>query len=161
MHGQRARIHAGIIYWRYFFFFFSWMHDGCKVYIDSYMASNGACFMVTWTLSPKPSLGGRSHTKLRDHGTPNAESRWFIQFYHVWGPAWIEIYWNSTWLRARSRMTSHYTGGSMTTLHDFGGVLGQALDTFFSGSHNFMVTALGSCAKWPYCNCPLQVNSYR
>jgi hypothetical protein len=28
-------------------------------------------------------------------------------------------------------MTSHYTRGSMTTLHDFGGVLGQPLDTSF------------------------------
>ena len=27
-------------------------------------------------------------------------------------------------------MTSHYTQGSMTTLHDFGGVLGRPLDTF-------------------------------
>ena len=26
------------------------MQDGCKVYIDSYMASNGLCFMVTWTI---------------------------------------------------------------------------------------------------------------
>jgi hypothetical protein len=26
------------------------MQDGCKVYMDSYMASNGSCFMVTWTL---------------------------------------------------------------------------------------------------------------
>ena len=25
------------------------MQDGCKVYMDSYMASNGSCFMVTWT----------------------------------------------------------------------------------------------------------------
>ena len=25
------------------------MQDGCKVYIDSYMASNGSRFMVTWT----------------------------------------------------------------------------------------------------------------
>ena len=24
-----------------------WMQDGCKVYMDSYMASNGSCFMVT------------------------------------------------------------------------------------------------------------------
>jgi hypothetical protein len=23
----------------------------CKVYMDSYMASNGLCFMVTWTIS--------------------------------------------------------------------------------------------------------------
>ena len=27
------------------------MQDGCKVYMDSYMASNGSCFMVTWTIS--------------------------------------------------------------------------------------------------------------
>ena len=26
------------------------MQDGCKVYIDSYMASNGSCFMVTWII---------------------------------------------------------------------------------------------------------------
>ena len=28
-----------------------WMHDGCKVYMDSYMVSNGSCFMITWTIS--------------------------------------------------------------------------------------------------------------
>jgi hypothetical protein len=27
-----------------------WMKDGCQVYMDSYMASNGSCFMVTWTI---------------------------------------------------------------------------------------------------------------
>ena len=26
------------------------MQDGCKVYVDSYMASNGSCFMVTRTI---------------------------------------------------------------------------------------------------------------
>ena len=26
------------------------MQDGCKVYMDSYMASNGLCFMVTWII---------------------------------------------------------------------------------------------------------------
>jgi hypothetical protein len=26
------------------------MHDGCQVYINSYMASNGSCFMVTWII---------------------------------------------------------------------------------------------------------------
>ena len=79
----------------------------------------------------KPPLGGRPNTKPGDHGTPNAHNRWFILFYHVWGPAWIEIHWNSIWLRARSHMTSHYTWGFVTTLHDFGGVLGRPLDTFF------------------------------
>ena len=27
-----------------------WMQDGCEVYVDSYMASNGSCFMVTWII---------------------------------------------------------------------------------------------------------------
>ena len=26
------------------------MQDGCKIYMDSYMTSNGSCFMVTWTI---------------------------------------------------------------------------------------------------------------
>ena len=26
------------------------MQDGCKVYIVPYRASNGSCFMVTWTI---------------------------------------------------------------------------------------------------------------
>jgi len=28
-----------------------WMQHGHKVYMDSYVASNGSCFMVTWTIS--------------------------------------------------------------------------------------------------------------
>ena len=26
------------------------MQDGCKLYMDSYVASNGSCVMVTWTI---------------------------------------------------------------------------------------------------------------
>jgi hypothetical protein len=29
------------------------MQDGCKVFMDSYIASNGSCFMVTWTIFQK------------------------------------------------------------------------------------------------------------
>ena len=78
-----------------------------------------------------PPFGGRPNTKPVDHGTPNAHNRWFIVFYHVWGPVWIKIHWNIIWLRAQSHMTSHYTWGSVTTLHDFGGVLGWPSDAFF------------------------------
>jgi hypothetical protein len=47
-------------------------------------------------------------------------------------------------------MASQYTRGSVTTLqHEFGGVLGRHLDTFLSGTHNYMVTALSLCVKWP------------
>ena len=42
----------------------------------------------------------------------------------------------------------------MTTLRDFGSVLGRALDTFF-GSHKFMVMALGLCVKWPLVQSPM------
>ena len=97
----------------------------------------------------KPLLGGRSNTRPGDHVTPNAHNRWFILFYRVGGSTWMEIHWNIIWLRARSRMTSHYTWGPVTRLHDFGGVSGPALDTFLLGSHYFMVTALGPCVKWP------------
>ena len=51
---------------------------------------------------------------------------------HVWGPAWIKINWKSIRLSAQSHMASHDTWGFVNTLqHDFGGVLGWPLDTFF------------------------------
>ena len=31
----------------------AWMQDGCKVYMDSHMALNGSCFMVTWIIFKK------------------------------------------------------------------------------------------------------------
>ena len=37
----------------------------------------------------------------------------------------------------------------MTTLHGFGSVLLRHFGHFLLGSHKFMVTALGSCVKWP------------
>ena len=89
----------------------------------------------------KPPLEGRPSTKPGDHATPNAHNHWFILFYHVWGPTWIEIHWNSIWLRVWSHIPSHYTWGSATTLHEFGGVLGTAFGHFLLGSHNSMVTA--------------------
>ena len=104
-----------------------WMQDRCKVHIDSCMASNDSCFMVTWTMFKKPPLGGRLNTKPGDHGTLNTHNNWFILFYHAWGPAWIEIHWNCIWLRAWSHMASHYTWGSVTTLlHNVGGCVGTA-----------------------------------
>jgi hypothetical protein len=108
-----------------------WMQDGCK-------SLHGFLHGIEWIVFhghldcfPTPPLGGRSNTKSRDQGTLNAHNRWFILFYHMWGPTWIEIHWNSIQLRDRSHMTSHYTWGSLTTLGDFGGVLGRPLDTFF------------------------------
>ena len=59
-----------------------WMQDGCKVYVDSYMASNGSCFMVTWT-TLKNHLLELGLTKPGDHSTLNAHNCWFILFYHM------------------------------------------------------------------------------
>ena len=59
------------------------MQDGLKVYMDSHMALNGPCFMVTWIIIKKSPLGARPNTKPGDHGTPYAHNCWFIPFYHV------------------------------------------------------------------------------
>ena len=60
---------------------FAWgtngMQDGCRVYMDSHMALNASCFMVSWTTF-KNHLGGRPNTKPENHDTPNALNRWFI-----------------------------------------------------------------------------------
>ena len=122
-----------------------WMQDGCQVYMDSNTASNGSCLMVTWTIFKNHLLEVGLN-----HDTPNAHDCWFLLFYHVWGPASIDMHWNSIRLRVRSHMISHYNRGSVTTpTWWFGRCVGMALGRLLLGSHNFTVTALGSCAKWP------------
>jgi hypothetical protein len=109
-----------------------WMQDGCKVYMDSYMASNRSWSMVTWIVFQKTPLGGRPNTKLGYDGTLNAHNSWYILFHHMWIPVWTDFHWNSIGLRTLSHnMTSRFTWGSVTTLHDVGGILGRPLDTFF------------------------------
>ena len=54
----------------------TWMQNGCKVYMDSYMASNGSCCMVTWT---------------KGHFTHETKSPWPLHFKH------------SHWWKRRSR----------------------------------------------------------
>ena len=68
-----------------------WIQDGCKVYMDSHMAANKSCFMVTWTISKNHLFWGRPNIEPGDHGTPDAHNRCFVMFYHAWGPVWIEI----------------------------------------------------------------------
>jgi hypothetical protein len=88
-----------------------WMQDGCKVYTDSYMASNESCFMVTWTLFKNHLLEVSLTQNQKTMPLRKLTTVGLFYFYHVWGPAWIEIYWNSIWLRARSHMASHCTWG--------------------------------------------------
>ena len=66
-----------------------WMQDGCNVYMDSYMASSGSCIIELFS---KIISQGRPNTKPGDHSILNAHNRWFIVFYHVWRPTWVDIY---------------------------------------------------------------------
>ena len=113
-----------------------WMQDGCKVYMDS----NGSCFMVSWTIF-------KNH--LLEEGLPqNRETMelWtlttvglvyfimcedpheykFVEIAFSWGPThiWLHITW-------------------------FWRCVGTVFGHFLLGSHNYMVTTLGSCVKWP------------
>ena len=107
----------------------------CKMDVKStwirYMTSNGSCFAVTWILFKNHLLEVGLTQNRETTALWTRTTCWFILFYHVWGPTWREIHWNSIWLRAWSYITSHYTWGSVTTLDDFGGVLGWPLHTFF------------------------------
>ena len=126
-----------------------WMQDGCKVYMDSYMASNKSCFMVSLGLySNHPLVVGLTQ-KTGDHGIPNSHNHWFILFYHVWEPR-----------TNKNSLKYHLVEGPVTydfTLHLrvcdhttwFWRCVGTAFGHFLLGSHNFMVTAPGSCVKWP------------
>jgi hypothetical protein len=40
------------------------MQDGCTVYMDSYMASNGSCFMVTWIIFNNRLLARVGHSDM-------------------------------------------------------------------------------------------------
>ena len=108
-----------------------WMQDGCIGNMDSYMALHGSCFMVTWIVFKNHLLEVGLTQNRETMALRRLTTVGFTLFYHVWGPAWIEIHWNSIWLRVRSHMTSQYIWGHVTTLHDFGGVLGRTLDAFF------------------------------
>ena len=110
---------------------FMWIQDGCK-------SPHGFLHGIAWIMFhglldyfSEPPLGGRPNTKPKYHMTLDAHICWFILFYYARGPGWIEVHWNSIWLRVRSHMASQYTWGSVTTLLGFGGVLVRPLDTFF------------------------------
>ena len=98
-----------------------------------------------------PPLSGHANTKPWDHNTPNTHNFWFIIRYHVWRPRM-----NKKFHQKEHLVDSPVTYGFTQHLRardphamDSGGVSGRPLDTFLLGSHNFMVTALGSSAKWP------------
>jgi hypothetical protein len=91
-----------------------WMQDGRKVYMDSYMASNGTCFMVTWTAFKNHLLEVGLTQNRETIALQTLVTVDLFYFYHVWGPAWLEIHWNGNWLRVHSHLTSHYIWGFVT-----------------------------------------------
>ena len=114
-----------------------WMQDGCKVYIESYMATNGSRFIVTWTIFKNHLLEVRLTQNWETMALQTLTTIDLFYFIMCDDPAWIETHWNSIWLRVRSHMASHYTRGSITILHDFGGVLGGPFWTLSFGLSQF------------------------
>ena len=125
-----------------------WMQDGCKVYMDSYMASNGSCFMVTWTIFKNHLLEVGPTQNWETMALSTLTTIGVFYFYHVWGPVWIEIHWNTFgWGPVTYDFTLHLRVRDHATW--FWRCLGTAFGHSLLDSHNFMVMALGSCAKWP------------
>ena len=116
-----------------------------KVYMGSYMASNGSCLIITCTIF-KNHLLGLGLTQKQE-----TMALWMLTTIHLfyvimlWGPIRIEIHWNNTWLGAGcirlhtppldSRIRDHTTW--------FWTLFTRALTI------SYMVTALGSCVMWP------------
>ena len=129
-----------------------WMQDGCKVYMVSYIASNGSCFMVTWTIFKSHLFGVGLNTNWEQMALRTLTIIGLVYFYHVWRPAWVEIHRSKHLVEglATYDLTLH-TRGSMTTLRDLEvRVWRQPLDTFIWAPRiSRSRTALGSCVKWP------------
>ena len=108
----------------------------CRVY----------CFMVYWILHQSPPQKGGPNTKLGDHETSKSHNPRFIIYYCLEWPTWIGWWWNSIWLRSRSRMSSHYTWRSVS--HDIQ-FPWYGLWMSSKGPQNFMVTALRHSVERP------------
>jgi len=125
-----------------------WMQDGCKVYMDSYMASNGSCFKVTWIIF-------KNH--LLEVGlTQNQETM------ALWTLTTVDLFYFVMWENPHEQkfiviafgwghghICLHTTLEGLWQHYMIWEVSWTAFGHFLLVSHNFMVTALGSCAKWP------------
>ena len=106
-----------------------WIQDGCL------HGTEWITFQGHLNYFRKPPLGGRPNTKPEDHGTQNSHTRWFILFSSYVRARMNRNSLKSQLVEGRSHMTSPSTRGSVTALHDFGGILALPLDTFFGLSH--------------------------
>ena len=117
-----------------------WMQDACKVYMNSYMASNGSCVMVTWTIIKNHLLEVGVTQNQETMALRNLITVDFVYIIICEDLAWIELYRNSIWLRTRLHMTSHYTWNPWPHCRNLE-VSWDGLWTLLLGSHNFMVMA--------------------
>ena len=124
-----------------------WMQDGCKVYMDSYMASNG--INVSWWLGLFSSLRGRPNTKPGDYSTPKSCNHRFIILYHVWGPRMNRSSLDIAFGWVPHHMWMHTTLEGMWPHYMSLEVSWDNLWKFLFDSHSFMIMALGLCVKWP------------
>ena len=92
----------------------TWMQDRCKVYMDSYVALNGSCFMVTWIVFMIHLLEEGLTQNREIVALWNFTTVGLLYFITCEDPEWIKIHWNSIWLRARFHMIAHYTWGPVT-----------------------------------------------
>ena len=118
------------------------MQDGCKVYMDSYMASNGLCLMVTWTIF-KNHLLEVSLTQNREtmalRTLTALELFWFIIREDLREWKFIEI------ALVEGPVTYECTLHLRTRDHNY-----MTLEVSWDGLWTrFLVTALGLCVKWP------------
>ena len=69
------------------------MQDGCKVYMDSYMASNGSCFVVTWTILESHLLEvGLTQKPKRPWHIQNLTTVYLLHFTMCEEPALLEFH---------------------------------------------------------------------
>jgi len=102
--------------------------DGCKLYMDSYMASKGSCFMVNRIIL-------KNH--LLEVGLEQHRETWHSKCLHmliciILSCMRTHMNKNSmNWhlVEGSSHMASYCIWGFVTTLHAFGGVFGRPLDT--------------------------------
>ena len=118
--------------------------------MSSYMMSSGSCLMVTRTIFQCHLL---EVGLIQDHGILNAHNRWFIFFYYVWRPSWINY-----------SLISHLVEGTGTStcLHTtFEGrwphymileVSWDGLWTLSSRLSEIHGHGSCSCVKWPLCD---------
>jgi hypothetical protein len=126
-----------------------WMQNGYKVYIDSYMTSNGPCFMVTWIIFTNHLLEvgltqNRETQALQMLTTIDLWYFFMCEDLHEWKFIEIAFGWGSSHIRLHTTLAGPWLHYMISE-----DVFGTAFGHFLSGPHNFMVMALGFvCELW-------------